>query len=183
MDDREFNLRAPADRRQPRQFEPPPWEREAFEEARRQREQAAQQEQSGSAEPGPVPAEPDRSGHGSATHATAAAEEPGPAQGREQDGSEKPGIEERAMLEMMARLAAEEPKADTAYHKIAYAASMFIAALGCLLLVWGMAALVGSSKTGAVGVMGGSVMLLFGAGFIGTAAWMLVRTMRQQGVL
>lgn len=165
MSDQELNFRPPVQRRQPRRFEPPPWEKEAFEAARETAEETGREQEHGHVE----------------------SEEQVRTQEQESKRSDEPaaagGVEERVMLEMLADLAAQEPKADKAVHRVAYASALFLVLVGGVLIVWGMAALVSSSTTGMVGTLGGSVMLLFGAGFTGAAVWLAIRTLRQQGVL
>jgi hypothetical protein len=179
VDDKQFNLRVPAEVKQPRRFEPPPWERDAFEKVQRQREAekqeplpaAVEQEAAASAEPlaDPVVVDDGAQSQGSPPRKTASV-----------SGEQ---IEERVLLEMLAGLAAEEPSSEPTYRKISHAASLLLVALGGVLIVWGMAALMSAGTTGMVGSLGGGVMLFFGSGFIGGAAWMTVKTLRQQGVL
>ncbi len=168
MGDNSFNI-PPSERREPKRFEPPPWERDAFLERERQQAQeseapVADQPAAPEAAPAEAPSEP----------------EPGPPMVAEK----KPAvIEEARMIELMAGLAAEEPKAGAGLWRFAIGVALFLAALGGVLVIWGVAAIVGSSRTGAVGATGGSVILLFGGGFIAAAVWLTLRTLRQRGVL
>jgi len=56
-------------------------------------------------------------------------------------------------------------------------------AFGAVFLIWGMAALVAARRVGAIGMLGGSVLLLFGAGFVVGGLYVVARNLRQQGVL
>lgn len=165
MADHDKDFRPPVRRQEPRRFEPPPWEREAFEKRKQEAEPATESPATVS------PAE--ESAPTSETRVQAEQKEP-------LTGSE---VEEKVMLEMLAGLAAEEPDSSGAIKTVAFAAALLLVVLGGVLIVWGVAALVSSAATGAVGTVGGSVMLLFGSGFIGAAIWLTIRTLRQQGVL
>ncbi len=52
MGDQDFNFRPPTERREPKQFEPPPWERDAFDEMARTKaeQEAAEAEAAAAAE-------------------------------------------------------------------------------------------------------------------------------------
>jgi hypothetical protein len=84
---------------------------------------------------------------------------------------------------MLASLSAEEPTSYEGLWRAAIVASILLGAIGAVLIVWSMAALVGARRSGAIGVTGGLILLLFGAGFVTGALWLTVRTLRQRGVL
>lgn len=190
MGDQDFNF-PPTERREPKQFEPPPWEREAFEELTRAREA---EELIGAAEaargdaPGveaeviaevPV-AEPEE---GAA--APQPAVQPAPDAAAEQAAPSKTAVSEAELTEMMAGLRAEEPTSMQSYGAIAIALSVFTGLVGIVMLVWAMAMFVSARArgTGRVGLIGGSIVALFGALFIGLSMWVALRTLRQRGVL
>ena len=87
------------------------------------------------------------------------------------------------MVEMLAGLAAEEPKPTDAYVPVALGTGLGLLALGGVLLVWAMAALVGSRQTGSMGQVGGAGLGLFGVFFLSMGVWLVYRTLKQRGVL
>jgi len=66
---------------------------------------------------------------------------------------------------------------------VAIASAIVLGSIGGVLIIWAMAAMVGSQKSGATGAVGGLVLLVFGAGFVFGALWLAYRTLRQRGVL
>jgi hypothetical protein len=188
VDDQGFEFRPPPSRREPQAFEPPPWEKEAFQELERRRapEEAAGED----GEEGPIGSEvpQDESESEAADEAsvdkdsearrTAAVDE-----AARPSGSEGAGVPHSVVLEMMAGLAAEEPRATEAYSNVALATGLFLGALGGVLVVWSIAALVGSRTTGWIGQVTGAGLGLFGVFFFGMGVWLLYRTLKQRGVL
>jgi hypothetical protein len=171
-----FNFR-PVERREAKRFEPPPWEQDKFDELARQRaEQEAQAAQAAEAARAAVEAD-----------ATAAEEEaPGPAVADEPVAVEpvaKPQLEDASVEQMLAELAAEEPNAASAYWKTNVIVGGALVVFGSVFLIWGLAALVGARGSGAIGAFGGSVVLLFGAGFVFGGMYVVVKNLRQRGVL
>jgi hypothetical protein len=158
------------ERREPKGFEPPPWEKEAFEELRRRREQA--------------PAQADAV-EGAESGVPGAIEEPaGVAEEKPTTGDGSPRVvEDREVVVMLASLAAEEPNAQHGIHAVALSAAAVLVVFGLVLVVWGVVALVRSGRTGDVGLLGGSLFLFFGVAAVGFAVWLTVRTLRQRGVL
>jgi len=188
--DEDFNF-PPPERREPKRFEPPPWERGAFEELSRAKaaEQAAAEAEAAAAaaaaeierqtaEARAAETSADAAGSEPAEAATAVAEEV------EQDEA-KPKVSDAEVTEMMAGLRAEEPTSMQSYGAIAIALSVFTGLVGVVMLVWAMAMFVSASArgTGRVGVVSGSIVAVFGALFIGLSIWVAVRTLRQRGVL
>jgi len=203
-----FDFQGPQ-RREAKRFEPPPWEREAFEELQRKRaeeELAAELLRSHQATQGAGPQAEQASEEASTPTvepavmevtasgdtAKAAEEAPGaedadvqleqPAGGGKAPGR-KPQAEDPRVVEMLAGLAVEEPPVHKGFWKVAIASAIVLGAIGGVLIIWAMAAFVGAQKTGATGVIGGGVLLVFGAGFVFGALWLAVRTLRQRGVL
>jgi len=185
VSDNGFDFRPPPSRREPKRFEPPPWEADAFEELQRKKtEEKADEdltsaigELAGEQEPG-LEAQVPQVGPAADAIPEAAAEPDEPAA---KAGSG--GVDDKTVLELLARLAEEEPPASQDYWKVAIGSALLMGALGLVLVIWGMAALVGSRTTGAVGSFGGTVLLLFGGLSIAAALWLVVRTLRQRGVL
>jgi len=93
-------------------------------------------------------------------------------------------LDERRVTEMLADLAAEEPKVDAHAWKVALGSAIVSAAIGGVLIVWATAAMAAAGKSGsATGRLGGLILLVFGAGFVFGALWLALRTLRQRGVL
>ncbi len=191
----------PVERREAKRFEPPPWERDQFEELARQRaEQEAEQarlqaeaqaalaqEQAAAAERTmQQPLEP-APGAVSAAQTidaeTVADDNAPPAAGSPTTMAEVSGPEEAQLTEMLAGLAQEEPPAAEAYWKVNVAIGSVVVVIGLMFVVWAVTALVGAAKSGVVGVFGGSVLLIFGVGFMGGGVYVVVKNLRQQGVL
>ncbi|MDI6711684.1 MAG: hypothetical protein QMD96_00445 [Anaerosomatales bacterium] len=123
-------------RREPRKFEPPPWERDAFEELRRRKEQEqaereleealqrAEAVESADETRQPGPAE-------QAAPVPPAATEDGAAAA---DGSS--GLDERLVERMLIQLSLEEPKATQHVGAFANAVAAAMAAAGLGFVVW-----------------------------------------------
>jgi hypothetical protein len=84
---------------------------------------------------------------------------------------------------MLSGLAEEEPAPTQLYQRVAIGTGMALFALGAVLIVWAMAALVSARQTGFMGQMGGVGLGLFGAFFVGMGLWLFYRTLKQRGVL
>lgn len=185
MADDEFDFHTPP-RREAKQFEPPPWEREAFEEMERKRaeQQAAQEALAGA--PSAQPQEAQQLPTPEPPAGTAREAAPGPGQetvaDREAEAPE-PRLDEAQVAEMIAGLSAEEPAEHRSLWRIAIASAIVVGAIGAVLIVWSMAAMVGARRTGAVGWASAFILLFFGAGFVAGAWWLTLRTLRQRGVL
>lgn len=173
-----FDFRPPQ-RRESRRFEPPPWEREAFDKLRREREDVSDESADAPVRQ-PEPAEPEPVAEGPGPDIPEAVDG-----GREADDPKMAGtaVDEGAVFEMLAGLAAEEPDTQRTFHTVVLGATAVLAAFGAVIMVWGVVALAGASRTGRVGVTGGSLFFLFGAASVGLAAWVAFKTLRQRGVL
>lgn len=176
-DDGDFDFRRPPERREPKKFEPPPWEKEAFPERYRDEPDAGQQPiaQAGTPGPGDEPAGEERDG-AATTDAVAA----GP--GVSESETPAQGPSEAEVLEMMAGLSSEEPDVRGAITTVTIATSIVVGALGMVLIVWAMAAFVraGAVEQGAgIARTGAVTMGVFGVGFVSAAAWMLYRLVRR----
>lgn len=151
-------------RRQPRRFEPPPWEREQFERLEQERARAAETQRAERQEaPEPVaPATPHR--------------EPKP-------GITPPKPDEIGIDEMLMALKAEEPAAVEGAWRFGLIVAGFVGAVGLMLVIWGMVALARTAGSGPAGIMGAMIMSVMGGLFVGLAAWMGARSLKQRGVL
>lgn len=168
MDEHGFDFK-PVEKRDPRRFEPPPWERDAFERREREKERASETEVR-LKEP---PAQEEE-----APEVTAVEAETPP-----KVAKEAPKLDEARVTEMLAALNVEDPPVDTRHGKVAVAVSLGTMALGAVLIMWGMAAFVGARDTGLFGRVTGVGLATFGAFFVGAGSWLLYRTLKQQGVL
>lgn len=190
MADDGFDFHTP-ERREAKQFEPPPWEREAFEELERKRadQEVGQRPPVDQAAAGATQAPPDAPEREvERGPVSEAAVGQGVAAGRAaQPGSEDapvgPTLDEARVTEMLAGLSAEEPRSAEGLWRAAIGSAIVLGAIGVVLVVWAIAAIVSARRSGAVGLTGGLILLFFGAGFVAGALWLTVRTLRQQGVL
>ena len=186
----EFRPRA---RREARQFEPPPWERAEFDRLARERaeDEAAQAAVAAVAEAAQAASTPDmelaQAAPADAPVLAVAAE---PAEVTEaqvvtaDEPAAKPaGPDPAKVTELMAGLAAEEPSAHGAYWKASVAAGTIVVVLGVMFVTWGVVALVRSRGSGVAGVFGGSVLVMFGGGFVVGGLYVVLKNLRQQGVL
>ncbi len=192
MADRGFDF-GPVQRRDAKRFEPPPWEQDRFEELSRRR---AEEEAAGAALEKEARAnrldEPDAeldeavSRLGQGPEGKHDAPGPAPAAGADDAGA-VPAVEgtldDERVTAMLAALAAEEPPAAQAFWRANIVVGAGMVVVGAVFLIWGMAAAVGARTTGAVGVFGGLVMLLFGGAVASGGVYVVVKNLRQRGVL
>ena len=187
MDEQGFDFRKAQERREPKRFEPPPWEREAFEAIRVEREP----DQPEAGEPHRQPIE-----DAAPEVPEVPTEEPAGAGTKEQPVEERNGTgpDEAQVLEMLARLAAEETEETRAVSRAAFnvtvGVSITLGAVGMMVLMWGMAMFTEIAADKRMGVavaaqkpMGAWTTGFVGAGLLGLAVWLLYRMLRQRGVL
>lgn len=182
MSDQDFNFNPPPRRDAKKAFEPPPWEQDQFEELarRKEAEKAAVEVSLGSASGEALPVEP----HEGPPLATPVGET-APLQTRgTQATAAAPGDDPDPRIEtMLMGLRSEEPPFGRQLWKVALAAAVVLALVGAVLTVWGLFALAAARRTGALGALGGGILISFGLGFVAVGGWMVFRTLRQQGVL
>jgi len=171
----------PTERREPAKFEPPPWERDQFDELAKARVEPGPAEAGGSEQGSPVPA---------ATMAEQVVEavresvKDDPGEGSEAQGSQPaPPIDPKKLEVMLMGLRAEEPRPEAAYWKVTTIAGALCAVIGLAITVWAVVAFVTLTKSGVRGVTLATVLLVFGLGFSVGGIWLVTRTLRQQGVL
>jgi hypothetical protein len=164
------------DRRASKPFEPPPWEREQFEELRRKKEEDQADREIEAAVrkldlPGPVEAQK-------------APGEPGTSEGEPAAPAAKTELPE-GFDAMMAQLAVEEPAANKGAWKAGLVGAGMLVLIGLPLTVWGAfgAVRAAQASAGPAGALGGGIMIVFGLGFLGLGAYTAVRNLRQGGVL
>ena len=157
-------------RREAKPFEPPPWEREAFDELARQQERDQQEQEPGQEQAAEQcvaePAAPDVSD-----------EPPVRVEGRTRD------LDESSVEMMLLALKDEEPDTSAGIWKVGLAAGAVVGAIGLVLVVWGAVALARTMDVGPVGWVGSLVIGLMGVGFVILGLWLAGRSLRKQGVL
>jgi len=161
-------------------FEPPPWEREAFDAlaARRAEEQMAREAMEAAAVSPSAPIqEPDVPVPAAVVEDVAvevAAEPVAEAPVR------KPATDDRHVQAMLVQLQSEERTDRSATKWVAWAASGFTAALGLAMLTAGLI-MIGKGGGTSIGAIGSAVLSVFGLIFIGMAAWVWITTSRSRG--
>jgi len=175
-----------AGRRDPKSFEPPPWEMAQFEELARAKEVEAQRAAVTTEATIGIPAEPQVRTDEPVEQEVAAT----PIAPVEQAATEKvtgqaasKAVSDAALMEMMAGLAAEEPPATKGFWQLGAIAAVVLAAIGSMMLVFGITGLAKTADAGLVGKLGGTILVGFGIGMIAIAIWVIVRTLKQRGVL
>jgi len=174
----------PGQRRDKPSFEPPPWERDQFDDLARRRQESEPSEPA--AEEGlDVSEVAGTSGEPAEAEAVsplpdADAEQP---DGLVETADVKPELDPKQVEMLMMGLRAEEPRADEAYWKVSVIAGAFSALIGLMVVTWGLVALA-APKGNAAGT-GLMVVMLLGVGiaFIAVGVWIVFKSLRQQGVL
>jgi hypothetical protein len=190
VSDQGFDFGPTPPRREARQFEPPPWEREQFE--RHKREQA---ESEAAAEAARAKVLAEQEAARPVEQATESAAEPSsiPDQGEAEaarKGQEaqpataapKAEVDEKQVAAMLVGLRAEEPVALEGAWAVNLAAGGVVALIGFASAIWGVTALMKKGLP-AAGTLGGLVLLGFGLGFLGIGSWLVFKVLRQRGVL
>jgi hypothetical protein len=181
VSDQDFNFSQPPRREAKKAFEPPPWEQDQFEELARRKEAEKSVAEIAVSLEGPAqgvlseePNTQDRPA--SDVRETADAQ-------RGETAPDEAADEELRIETMMLGLRNEEPPFGTQLWKFAIAAGAVLVAVGIVIVVWGIFAISAASRTGALGSLGGGVLVIFGLGFAGLGGWIALKTLRQQGVL
>lgn len=103
----------------------------------------------------------------------------------------KPGPSEAQVTSLLAGLASQEPDMKKDVGRVWLGTAIVLLPLGVVLMVWGMGGFVKArvamqtygQATGAQMQLAAGTMLLFGAGFIVGAVWLVYRYLRQRGVI
>jgi hypothetical protein len=175
----------PGQRREKPSFEPPPWEQDQFDELARLRSEpvpapplGGEAEPVGEAaivfeDPAGTPRAPKTDGAAQAQpSSTEATEDP--------EGSE---LDPKQVEMLMMGLRSEEPRLDGTYSKITMVVGAASALIGLVLMTWGLIGVAAPKKVGAAPVFLVGVPLIFGIGFVVGGVWVVIRSLRQQGVL
>jgi hypothetical protein len=184
------------EKREARRFEPPPWEKEAFEALARKKadEQealevlAAAQAAAGAPAVEPTPASQPPAEAEVQSEAPALEDEPAAAApaGAESDApaapaaSAAPSVDERQVKAMLLELGREETTPTSHIQLISRIASIVTGIAGTGMVIGGISALQTAGTT-PVGVMGSSALSVFGLCFVGMAVWVWVRSNRVRG--
>lgn len=168
-----------ANRKQPKEFEPPPWEQDQFDELARRREELQKETELDEALAAMAVSQAQQKQESSEEREVeeAAGEEGEP---KESGGSGENAVDAKLMESMLTQLKMEEPANDPSLWKVSVALSSVSILIGLMLVVWGVAALVRNTGE-ATGVIGGAILLLFGGFFIGLGGWMAVRSLKERG--
>jgi hypothetical protein len=177
------------EKRDVRRFEPPPWEREAFEAlARRKAEEQAAMEALAAAEMA-ASAPVDRTAEVLAAEVMAvrsapdaSAKDAGEPEGSVPDAA-KPtatGPDDRQVQVLMMELEREETTPVGNVKLIARVAAVITILIGTGMLAGGIAALQKAPGT-PLGVLGSGALSVFGMSFMAMAAWVWIRTNRVKG--
>lgn len=123
-------------RREPRKFEPPPWERDAFEELKRRKEQeqAERELEEALARARTADVQSEARQPEALEHAAPAPLKLSEEEGASEDG--KPRLDERQVERMLIQLSLEEPKATQHVGAFANAVAAAMAAAGLGFVVW-----------------------------------------------
>ncbi len=177
MGDQDFDFSPPPPRRERKEFEPPPWEKDKFDElAKRASDSTSETVDS---ERG-LHEEPEFVEPVLITKQVAQEPETQP------EPKTEVQLDEGRVTAMLFELRAEDPPANRGFSKVGLIAGIVLLALGILLVIWAAVMIAVALQRGAqgrTGVMVGLTVLMFGAGFTGTGAWFVFKSLRQQGVL
>lgn len=177
MSDQDFDFSPPPPRRERKEFEPPPWEKDAFGERARLREDPipfkseADELLEDVTQPVPKP------------HHTPKAEPGTTAKPPHKTGT---APDDTHIASMLFELRAEDPPASREIHKVGIIAGLVLVTVGVLLVIWAIVMLTIAARRagqGSTGAMIGLTVLMLGFGFIGTGSWFVFKSLRQQGVL
>jgi hypothetical protein len=167
--------------RDPRSFEPPPWEADQFEELRRRREaeQAVRERAERlAAEAGVQPAE---RGTESETE-TEDAGKPPERVSRKTPRTVDEGPDPAEVDMMMMGLAAEEPDVAQPFRVVGFVIAAIVALVGAATTIagiWGLVAQAG--RGGVMGSLAAWVVIAFGLLLVAGGGWLTVLSMKQRG--
>jgi hypothetical protein len=198
VSDKGFDFQPPPPRRQPREFEPPPWEKDQFEQLARERAEQERIERDAAlaaqAEAEKVTSEPSAEADAGAGEQVA---QDGLPQSDDSEGvaetatagvEHQPAGEPRVVLDerqvelLLMGLREEEPETLAGLWLVSSVAGVVVVVVGLAISVWGTAAMLNGSL-GSTGKFGGTVLVVFGLAFVGVGGWLVYRALRQRGVL
>lgn len=147
-------------RRQPKQFQPPPWEI-ANEVA--EKSFSAERETESLTETREVVAV------GESSSADPPAKK------------EKASLEDPRFVELFAQLSVEEAVPNRQLWKAGVLSGLVLGSVGMMMLVWGVVATARTAQAGVAGMTGGAILVGFGMSFIGFSVWVIIRSLKQRG--
>ncbi|MBS3973418.1 MAG: hypothetical protein KGZ89_00900 [Actinobacteria bacterium] len=147
-------------RRQPKQFQPPPWEiaSEAGE--------------------GPLAAGREAEGRGEAKEVVAVVES---SSADAPVKKEKVSVDDPRFVELMAQLSVAEASPNRHLWKAGVLSGLVLGSIGTMMLVWGVVATARTAQAGVAGMTGGAILMGFGMSFIGFSVWVIIRSLKQRG--
>jgi len=160
------------ERREARQFEPPPWEAEQFGD----RGPSTQGDDGALAAEAEAPPTMGEAAAAVIVQHSKTAEDGG-------EKSEADGSDDAAVEAMLAQLAAEEPRTDEGLVRAGTVAAVAFALIGAVISVWGITAIATASKGGRVAIAGGAGMIALGGLFFVVGAWVVLNNLRKRGFI
>ena len=95
-------------------------------------------------------------------------------------------LDESKVTAMLFELRAEEVPITRSLNRVTIAAGALSLLIGTVLVIWAIVMMVVATRRpeqAKAGLVVGTMVFMFGAGFAGAGAWFVFRTLRQQGVL
>lgn len=106
--------------------------------------------------------------------------EPKPRAGLD-DGSSRPKVVPEQLEGMLVQLSMEEADSGKELRTVSLLSSIFLGSVGLMMVVWGVVATVRTAQAGVAGATGGLILIVFGGGFLGIAAWTAIRYTKRRG--
>lgn len=176
----------PGQRRGKPSFEPPPWERDQFEELARRKQTEGEAQAGGvealtqgerDARPDPVPEEeppPEDLVIGGPSHGES------PSTPVVESGG---ALDEKQVEVLMMGLRAEEPRPEQTYWRIVAGSGVVSILVGLMITTWAVVMIVAPKQAGGGELLFEAMLLTTGLGFIAGGLWVIFKSLRQQGVL
>ncbi len=95
--------------------------------------------------------------------------------------SQRATVESEQLEGMLVQLSIEETDSGREFRTVSLLSALFLAAVGLMMMVWGVVATVRTAQAGVAGATGGLILIVFGGGFMGIAAWTAVRYTKRRG--
>jgi hypothetical protein len=172
----------PGQRREKPSFEPPPWERDQFEELARKKQEAEQassegaQEESVGEAPSPAGSPQELVGEAAPEPVDGGRTEPQPA-------GVKGELDDKHVAMLLEGLRAEEPRPEKLYWKIVAGSGVVSILVGLMITTWAVVVIATPKQVGAGELTFEAMLLLLGLGFLVGGGWVVFKSLRQQGVL
>jgi len=95
--------------------------------------------------------------------------------------SSRPKVVPEQLEGMLVQLSMQESDSGKELRTVSLLSSLFLGAVGLMMVVWGVVATVRTAQAGVAGATGGLILIVFGGGFIGIAAWTAIRYTKRRG--